>query len=125
MANLTLNTESETSIDLEHLAESALRADMAAKEATERAKELKDQLKEALDKAGKLNGDTKAIGNARTVIKQVRRFDAKLAAELLTPEEAAKYSKIDGTLVKKNVTPDTYELMQRDFGYSLELKVND
>ena len=125
MATLTLNTAAASTIDLEHLAEMALRADIDAKEAAEKAKGLKDQLKDALDKAGKLNGDTKAVGNARTVIKKTRRFDASLAAQLLTAEEAAKYSKIDGALVKKNVTPDTYELMQRDFGYSLELKVND
>ena len=125
MANLTLNTQSHTDIDLEHLAEMALRADMEAKEAAEKAKDLKDQFKTALEAAGKLNGDTKAVGNARTVIKQVRRFDPKLAADLLTEEEARKYSKIDGALVKKNVTPDTYELMQREMGYSLELKVAD
>lgn len=128
MANLTLNTASETAIDLEHLAESALRADMAAKEAAEKAKELKDQLKEALDKAGKLNGDTKAVGNARTVIKRVRRFDEKTALQALTEGEVEAYSvrKLDSALLKKNFAPTVYEeLFSKDFGFSLELKVND
>lgn len=127
MANLTLNTASETAIDLEHLAESALRADMAAKEATDKADELKTQFKEALAKTGKLNGDTKAVGNARTVISPNRRFSQKLAKELLTEDEIAKYSKtvIDPDLVKANVSPDVFALMQDDNGWKLGLKVND
>lgn len=111
-------------MSLEQLAEYALRADIAAKESAEEAKRAKDELKAALEADGKLNGATKAIGNVRLIVKPSRRFSEALALELLTPEEATRYSvlKLDSALVKRNVTPDTYELMQSGNGYSVELK---
>lgn len=132
---LTLNTATthSTNLDLpspnpdawlEALAEEALEADLAAKEAVARQASTKAALKKALEDAGKLDGDTKAVGVVRTIIKRTRRFDAALAKELLTPEEVAKYSDISGALVKANVAPSVYEMMQADTGYSLELKVD-
>jgi hypothetical protein len=110
--------------ELEALAEAALEADIAAKAAVAKQESAKKAFKEALEKAGKLDGDTKAVGVVRTIIKRTRRFDPKLAEQLLTPEEVAKYSAISGTLVKQNVAPAAYELMQADTGFSLELKVD-
>lgn len=134
MATLTLitgQTHTETPAQrpyqdqlLEALAEVALQADIDAKAAVAKQESAKKALKEALQAAGKLDQDTKAVGVVRTIIKRVRRFDPKLAEQLLTPEEIAKYSAISGALVKQNVAPSAYELMQADQGYSLELKVD-
>lgn len=111
--------------ELEAEAEAAFLLDAQAKELSERAKSAKEALKAKLDKRGLLNGDTKAVGHIRTVIKQVRRFDEALAKSLLTPAEVEKYSvsKLDSVIVKRNVTPDVFEMFQKDFGHSLELKV--
>ena len=109
---------------LEALAEEALEADIEAKAAVAKQAATKAALKKALEDAGKLDQDTKAVGVVRTIIKRVRRFDATLAEELLTPEEVAKYSAISSALVKANVAPTVYELMQADQGFSLELKVD-
>lgn len=109
---------------LEELAEEALEADIAAKEAIARQASTKAAFKEALLAAGKLDGDTKAVGVVRTIIKKTRRFSKELAEQLLTPEEVAQYSSIDGAKVKANVAPAAYELMQADTGYSLEVKVD-
>lgn len=112
---------------LEALAEAAYQADRAFKQAKERAEQIKGDLKQALEQRGKLHGDTKGIGVIHTVIKPSRRFDPSLAEQLLKPEEIEKYSTLtlDSAKVKANVTPDTYELMQKQSGWSLELKAGD
>lgn len=120
-----LEGPSAEDIELEHLAEVALQADFAAKEAADRQKAAKDALKKALEARGKLNQDTKAIGVVRTIIKKTRKFDPTLAKQLLTEEEIARYSDINAALVKANVAPNVYEMFQADQGYSLELKVAD
>lgn len=133
--SLTLNTGTSHSAKLdlpkpnpdawlELLAEEALEADAAFKEAKTKAESTKAAFKKALEDAGKLDGDTKAVGVVRTIIKRTRRFDPALAKQLLTPEEVAQYSDISGALVKANVAPAAYELMQADTGFSLELKVD-
>jgi hypothetical protein len=111
--------------ELEHLAELALEADMEAKAAAEKQKAAKEAFKKALEVRNALNQNTRNVGVVRTVIKNVRRWDEKKAKELLNADEVERYSvkKLDSALVKRNVTPDTYELMQADFGYSLEVKV--
>lgn len=130
MVTLTLNTSigdikySEPDADLEALAEAALVADMNAKEAVALQASTKAAFKEALAKSGRLNGDTKAVGVVRTIIKATRRFDPALAKQLLTAEEVAKYSDISGALVKANVSPVEYNLMQADTGFSLEVRVD-
>jgi hypothetical protein len=118
------NQPSAVDAELEALAEEALEADIAAKAAVAKQASTKAALKTALAEAGKLDQDTKAVGVVRTIIKPVRRFDAKLAEELLSPEEVAQYSAISSALVKANVAPTVYELMQADQGFSLELKVD-
>jgi hypothetical protein len=133
--SLTLNTAAShsTKLDLptpnpdawlEALAEEALEADMAAKDAVALQASTKAALKKALEEAGKLDQDTKAVGVVRTIIKRVRRFSKDLAEELLTPDEVAQYSSIDSAKVKANVAPSVYEMMQADQGFSLELKVD-
>ena len=119
-----LKAEHAAERELELLAEEALEADLAAKEAIVRQASTKAALKKALEEAGKLDGDTKAIGVVRTIIKRTRRFDPALAKQLLNAEEIAKYSDISGALVKQNVAPAVYEMMQADQGFSLELKVD-
>jgi hypothetical protein len=128
MGTLTLSTEPATSTvndRLEALAETALMADMAFKEAKEHAESTKAAFKKALEAAGKLNPDFKGIGVVRTVIKEVKRFDPKLAVQLLTVAEIAQYSALSGALVKDNVAPSVYALMQAPGTTSLELKVAD
>jgi len=133
MATLTLITgpsqgttpeAAAADLQLEFLAEEALQADIEAKAAVAKQESAKKALKDALAAAGKLDQDTKAVGVVRTIIKRVRRFDPKLAEQLLTPEEIAKYSAISGALVKANVAPTVYELLQSDQGFSLELRVD-
>jgi len=119
---------SENQTALEQLAEDALRADLQAKQAADKAKDLKDRLKAALDAEGRLNEDMKGIGNVRTVVKHVRRFDESMAKQALTDEEIEKYSvqKLDSNLLKQNYSPKIYsELFSKDYGWSLELKVAD
>lgn len=130
MSTITLSyaeapAQTDADTELERLAEAALVADMEAKEAAEKQKAAKDAFKKALEARGQLNPDTKGIGVVRCIIKKTRRFDKALAEQLLTPDEVAKYSSIDSALVKANVAPSAYELMQKDFGYSLEVKVAD
>lgn len=120
-----LEAPSAADIELEHLAEVALQADLAAKEAADRQKAAKDALKKALQDRGLLKQDTRAVGVVRTIIKQTRRFSPALAKQLLTEEEITRYSDISSALVKANVAPNVYEMFQEDQGYSLELKVAD
>jgi hypothetical protein len=110
--------------ELERLAEEALEADIAAKDAVAKQASTKAAFKKALEDAGQLSPDTRAKGVVRTIIKRVRRFSKDLAEELLTPEEVAQYSSIDSAKVKANVAPSVYEMMQADQGFSLELKVD-
>lgn len=119
---LTLVPKPDTWLEL--LAEEALEADIEFKAAEARKDSAKKALKEALEAAGKLDQDTKAIGVVRTIIKKTRRFSADLAEQLLTPEEIAAYSSINSAKVKANVAPAVYELLQADTGYSLEVKVD-
>lgn len=111
--------------ELEALAEAALLADINAKEAAEAQKSAKDAFKKALEARQMLNSDTKQVGVVRTIVKATRRFDKTLAAQLLTEDEIAKYSSLDGALVKANVAPAVYEMFQRDYGFSLEVKVGE
>jgi len=110
--------------ELEALAEEALEADMEFKAAEAKKDAAKKRLKDALEKAGKLDKDTKAIGVVRTIIKETKRFDPELAKAQLTKKLIAECSTISGTLVKAKVTPAQYEAMQSPQGYSLELKPN-
>lgn len=112
--------------ELEQLADAALLADLKAKEAAEEQKSAKEAFKKALEARGALGPNTRAVGHVRTIIKPSRRFSASLAKELLSEAEVEKYSvtTLDSALVKRNVAPDVYELMQADFGFSLEVKVD-
>lgn len=129
MVNIKLSTETAANPveELEALADAALEADLAAKEAAEKAKALKDTLKDKLQQYNMLSGDTKALGHVRTVIKPVRRFDEKLALDVLSPEEieANSVRKLDPALLKRNFAPAAFELFQRDYGFSVELKIAD
>lgn len=120
-----MSAPSAADIELEHLAEEALEADIAFKEAERKKDSTKAAFKKALEARGQLKQDTRAVGVVRTIIKRTRRFDPALAKQLLTAEEIAKYSDISSALVKANVAPKVYEMFQADQGYSLELKVAD
>lgn len=122
---LALSAPSAAQIELEHLAEEALEADIAFKEAERKKDSAKAALKKALQENGLLHPDNKNVGVVRTIIKQTRRFDPALAKQLLTEEEIARYSDISSAKVKANVPPAVYEMFQADQGYSLELKVAD
>lgn len=122
---LALSAPSAADIELEHLAEEALQADIAAKEAARVQESTKAAFKKALEARGQLNQDTRAVGVVRTIIKKTRKFDPALAKQLLTAEEIAEYSDISAAKVKANVAPKVYEMLQADQGYSLELKIAD
>lgn len=111
--------------ELEALAETALMADLAFKEAKEKAESTKAAFKKALEDAGKLNSDFKGVGIVRTVIKEVNKFDPKKAVELLNEAEIRECSALSGTLVKQNVAPSVYALMQSPGTTSLELRLTD
>ena len=120
-----MSSPSAAEIELEHLAEAALQADIEFKEAEIKKDSAKAAFKKALEARGQLNPDNKNVGVVRTIIKRMRRFDPALAKQLLTAEEIAKYSDISSALVKANVAPSVYEMFQKDSGYSLEVKVAD
>lgn len=125
---LTLNVgtaETVSTFDLEALAEKALNDQIIFNEAKANAESSKAAFRKALEESGNLNPDFKGTSLVRTIVKNVSRFDPKKAVELLTPEEVARYSALSGSLVKNNVTPDTYALMQSPGTTSLELKVAD
>lgn len=120
---ITLNTETHLDVDLDALALQALEADMLAKETADLAKGLKDKLKTVLTEQGLYNSDFKGTDHVRTVIKETSRFDPKKALELLNADEVAQCSALSGTLVKANVAPAVYTLMQSPGTTSLELKI--
>jgi hypothetical protein len=120
-----MTAPSAADIELEHLAEAALQAHIAATEAVRVQESTKAAFKKALQAHGRLTPDNKNVGVVRTIIKPMRRFDPALAKQLLTAEEIAKYSDISSALVKANVAPAVYEMFQKNQGYSLEIKVAD
>ena len=111
--------------DLDALAEEALEDDMVLKEATARAKASKDKFKKALDEQGLLNPDFKGTDLVRVIVKAPMVFDAKKALEVLTPVEIAKYSAISGALVKANLSPNDYAVLQSPGSISVTLQVAD
>lgn len=123
MSTLTLNTEATAEVDLDNLAAEALADDMAAKQATERAKKSKDILKAALEAQGLLNPDFKGTDLVRCIVKAPMTFDPKKAKELLNDDEIAQCSALSGTLVKANVAPNVYSLMTSPGTVSLTLGV--
>jgi hypothetical protein len=128
MGTLTLSTApapSTVNDRLEELAHAALVADIDFKEAKAKAESTKAAFRKALEEANQLTPDFKGIGAVRTVIKEVRKFDPAKAVQLLTPEEIQQCSALSGALVKANVAPTVYELMQSQGTTSLELKVAD
>ena len=117
-----LNTEH---IDLDALAEEALYDDMVLKEATAKAKASKDKFKKALDEQGLLNPDFKGTDLVRVIVKAPMVFDPKKAMQILTPAEIAKYSAISGALVKANISPNDYAVLQSPGSISVTLQVAD
>ena len=111
--------------DLDALAEEALEDDMVLKEATAKAKASKDKFKKALDEQGLLNPDFKGTDLVRVIVKAPMVFDAKKALEVLTPAEIAKYSAISGALVKANLSPNDYAVLQSPGSISVTLQVAD
>lgn len=105
--------------------EIALRLELKAKRLAEQAKEYKDSGKSKLEKAGRLNGDTKAVGNVKTIIKPNRKFNEAVALQHLTPEQVEEYStpRLDQAKLKENFSPKEYtEKFMKDFGFSVELQ---
>jgi len=111
---------------LELLAEAALAAQKREKDATLEAKSATAAFREALEAAGKLNADNKAVGIVRTVIYPTRRFNEELARGIMTKKLAKECEKtvLDTAAVKKNVSPADYERMQETTGYTLKLSLD-
>lgn len=132
---LKLNLDSTPSTDdaalvdaeLEVLAEKALVSSQKLKAAELQAKSDADALKKALEKAGKLKEDTKAIGPVRTTIFPTKRFNEELfraAASKRLQKECEKVT-IDSALVKAKVSPDQYASFQKTSGWTLKVDVAD
>lgn len=132
MSTLTLVTspakpsQSEVQTLLERLAETALAAQMKAKEATEAADKATAAFKEALEAAGKLDEDTRAVGIVHTTIYPTRRFDETLARSLMTQKLQKECSKtvLDTKLVQAKVSPEQYKAMQKTSGWTLKISVD-
>jgi DNA-binding protein H-NS len=120
----TLRTEDEMRLEL--LAEAALMAQQKAKEAEEAAKAATDAFRQALEAAGKLNEDTKAVGIVRTTLYPTRRFSEDLARSIMTKKLAKECEKtvLDSNAVKRNVSPADYERMQSVTGWTMKLSVD-
>lgn len=114
---------------LEKLAAMALKADIAAKEAKERADEAKADFVLALEASDKYNASTKAVGNVRTKITPNRKFNVDKAFAAL-PEDVQSevlVAKPDPKLVKQNLTPKQAEEFMEDYSnpFKLSLEVLD
>lgn len=110
--------------DIETLAQKALDADIAAKEAKERADEAKALLIEALKAEDMFNTSTKAVGNVRSKITPNRFFDADAAFESLPKalQKQVMVTKPDANLIKANLTPIQKEQFMKD--YAVPFKVS-
>jgi uncharacterized protein YjaG (DUF416 family) len=134
MGTLTLNTKTakelglvvNTDAELERLAELALAAQQAEKEAALVAKSATDAFRKALADAGKLDSDTKAVGIVRTTIFPTKRFDETLARGILTKKLQKECEKVtlDSAKVKALVAPAQYEQMQAVSGMTLKLSID-
>jgi hypothetical protein len=127
--SLNLSTDDADLVEaqLELLAEKALKSSQKAKAAELQAKSDADALKKALEKAGKLNADTKAIGPVRTTIFPTKRFNEALfraGATKKLQKECEKVT-IDSALVKAKVSPEQYETFQAVSGWTLKVDVAD
>lgn len=127
--SLNLSTEDADLVEaqLELLAEKALKSSQKLKAAELQAKSDADALKKALEKAGKLTEDTKAIGPVRTVIYPTVRFNEELARQFMTKKLQKECEKVvlDTNLVKAKVTPEQYKSFQKASGWTLKVDVAD
>ena len=124
--NLERPPVDDTEAELEALAEAALAAQQAEKAATLAAKSATDAFRKALEAAGKLNADNKAVGIVRTVIYPTKRFDETTARAVMTKKLAKECEKtvLDTAKVKANVSPADYERMQITTGFTLKLSLD-
>lgn len=122
----SLSPAADVEYALEALAEAALTAQSRANDAAAEAKSATDAFKNALEAAGKLDADTKAVGIVRTVIYPTRRFDETLARSLMTAKLQKECSQVvlDTKLVQAKVSPEQYEAMQKTSGYTLKLSID-
>lgn len=113
--------------ELELLAEKALKSSQKAAAAELQAKSDADALKKALQAAGKLTEDTKAIGPVRTTIFPTKRFNEDLFRAGATKKLIKECEKttIDSALVKAKVSPEQYASFQKTSGYTLKLSIAD
>lgn len=116
----------DTDTELEMLAEAALAAQKREKDAALEAKSATAAFRDALEAAGKLNADNKAVGIVRTVIYPTRRFNETLARGIMTKKLQKECEKtvLDTAAVKKNVSPADYERMQETTGFTLKLSLD-
>lgn len=125
----TLTTEDSDLVDakLELLAEKALKAAQKAAAAELASKSAAEELKTALEAAGRLTEDTKAIGPVRTTIYPTVRFNETLARAGMSKklQKECEKTTLDSALVKAKVTPEQYKSFQKASGWTLKLSVAD
>lgn len=81
--------------------------------------QLNDRKAQIQDALRSLGAGKHATGRALiTVSEPIRRFDPKLAVELLNPEllQLCQETKLSGSLAKKNLPPTLYEKCQKRVG---------
>jgi hypothetical protein len=113
--------------ELELLAEKALKSSQKLKAAELQAKSDSEALKKALEKAGKLSEDTKAIGPVRTTIFPTKRFNSELflASAPKKLQKECSVVAIDSKLVQAKVSPEQYASYQKVSGWTLKVDVAD
>lgn len=111
------------STNLENLAQTALAADIKAKEAKDYADEAKAIFVEALIAENKFNANTKAVGDVRVKLTPNRFFDAAAAFESLDKktQKAVLVTKPDPKLIQANITPVQKEQFMKDYAVPFKL----
>jgi hypothetical protein len=122
----TIQELRDSDTELEMLAEAALAAQQRSKDAALEYKSAEDAFRKALDAAGKLNADNKAVGIVRTVIYPTKRFDEETARGIMTKKLQKECEKtvLDTAKVKANVSPADYERMQVTTGMTLKISLD-
>lgn len=93
-------------VEIERLAESALKAKLIRDEAEEQYEERKAAFEEALERAHRLNSDFQAVGNVKVNITPNNSFNQTKALSFLTKKAVAECTvpTVDNKLLKAHLT---------------------
>lgn len=110
---------------LAELADAALEAKIVADEAKEQYEDRMSALEEALERAHRLNPDTKAFGHTRIKITPNNYFDVSAAAELLDQETLNSTMEwvMNNKKVKENLTPKQLETCMKPYARAFKIGI--